>query len=222
MARGSCSATMRKTGALQARRYQLGAHGVAQPRVAGQRRQQSRRGMVLFRVRADAVLSGAQRVEKIEYGQCGFACQPCATSRGMMMVRTMSESMMRRVAGRCGGAPSTGPIRSTVPRVCGSTVPRVHGFRAWKGPSPGRGWRRAWGFTAVRGTGFGKLYAPFRHVKSMEGVPAVIGRRGRNASRSLARVHGRVAAGTLCVVALAEHEQGSRPRAAPPERRRQG
>lgn len=25
-----------------------------------------------FRVRADAVLSGAQRVEKIEYGQCGL------------------------------------------------------------------------------------------------------------------------------------------------------
>ena len=61
-----------ETGALQARRYQLRAHGVAQPRVAGQRCQQSRRGMVLFRVRADAVLSGAQRVEKIEYGQCGL------------------------------------------------------------------------------------------------------------------------------------------------------
>lgn len=61
-----------ETGALQARRYQLRAHGVAQPRVAGQRRQQSRRGMVLFRVSADAVLSGAQRVEKIEYGQCGL------------------------------------------------------------------------------------------------------------------------------------------------------
>ena len=43
----------------------------------------------------------------------------------------------------------------------------------------------------------------------MEGVPAVIGRRGRNATGSLARVHGRVAAGTLCVVALAEHEQGA-------------
>ena len=61
-----------ETGAFHARRYQLRAHGVAQPRVAGQRCQQSRRGMVFFRVRADAVLSGAQRVEKIEYGQCGL------------------------------------------------------------------------------------------------------------------------------------------------------
>lgn len=46
------------------------------------------------------------------------------------MVRTMSESMMRRVAGRCGGAPSTGPIGRTVyrpHREHGSTGPRVHG-----------------------------------------------------------------------------------------------
>lgn len=119
------------------------------------------------------------------------------------------------------GAPSTGPIGSTVPRVHGSTVPRVHGFRAWKRPfAGGEAGEGPGGSHAVRGTGFGKLYAPFRHVKSMEGVPAVIGRRGRNASGSLARVHGRVAAGTLCAVAPCGTRAGSRPRAAPPERRR--
>ena len=48
------------------------------------------------------------------------------------MVRTMSESMMRRVAGRCGAhrlqAPSGARLHgSTGPRVHGSTGPRVHG-----------------------------------------------------------------------------------------------
>ena len=53
------------------------------------------------------------------------------------MVRTMSESMMRRVAGRC-GAHRHRPHRehgSTGPRVHGSTAPRVHGHG--KGPPPG-------------------------------------------------------------------------------------
>ena len=91
-----------------------------------------------------------------------------------MMVRTMSESMMRRVAGRCGAhrlqAPSGARLHgSTVPRVHGSTgsrfhgftVPRFHGFtgsrvhgftgsRAWERPSAGRGWRRAFPMPGTR------------------------------------------------------------------------
>ena len=60
------------------------------------------------------------------------------------------------------GAPSTGPIGSTVPRVCGSTVPRVHGFRAWKRPfAGGRGWRRAWGVHTRPGHGIRKALCPF-------------------------------------------------------------
>lgn len=41
------------------------------------------------------------------------------------MVRTMSESMMRRVAGRCGAHRLQAPSGA---RLHGSTVPRVHGF----------------------------------------------------------------------------------------------
>ena len=74
-------------------------------------------------------------------------------------------------------------------------------------PSPGSRRPTVSGRVAVNRRGGRSLW--FIHVKSMEGVPAVIGRRGRNASGSLARVHGRVAAGTLCAVALAEHEQGA-------------
>ena len=54
------------------------------------------------------------------------------------MVRTMSESMMRRVAGRCGAHRLQAPSGA---RFHGSTVPRFHGFtgmgsRAWV-PMPG-------------------------------------------------------------------------------------
>ena len=48
------------------------------------------------------------------------------------MVRTMSESMMRRVAGRCGAHRLQAPSGA---RLHGSTVPRVHGHG--KGPPPG-------------------------------------------------------------------------------------
>ncbi len=51
---------------------------------------------------------------------------------GMMMVRTMSESMMRRVAGRCGAHRLQAPSGA---RLHGSTGSRVHGHG--KGPPPG-------------------------------------------------------------------------------------
>lgn len=66
------------------------------------------------------------------------------------MVRTMSESMMRRVAGRCGAHRLQAPSGA---RLHGSTVPRVHGFtgsRAWERPSAGRGWRRAFPMPGTR------------------------------------------------------------------------
>ena len=66
------------------------------------------------------------------------------------MVRTMSESMMRRVAGRCGAHRLQAPSGA---RLHGSTVPRVHGFtgsRAWERPSAGRGWRRAFPVPGTR------------------------------------------------------------------------
>ncbi|AIW44745.1 hypothetical protein BLGT_05925 [Bifidobacterium longum subsp. longum GT15] len=50
------------------------------------------------------------------------------------MVRTMSESMMRRVAGRCGAHRLQAPSGA---RFHGSAAPRVHGFRAWKRPFAG-------------------------------------------------------------------------------------
>ena len=51
---------------------------------------------------------------------------------GMMMVRTMSESMMRRVAGRCGAHRLQAPSGA---RLHGFTGSRVHGHG--KGPPPG-------------------------------------------------------------------------------------
>lgn len=53
------------------------------------------------------------------------------------MVRTMSESMMRRVAGRCGAHRLQAPSGA---RFHGSAAPRFHGFTGsghGKGPSPG-------------------------------------------------------------------------------------
>ena len=66
------------------------------------------------------------------------------------MVRTMSESMMRRVAVRCGAHRLQAPSGA---RLHGSTGPRVHGFtgsRAWERPSAGRGWRRAFPMPGTR------------------------------------------------------------------------
>ena len=67
------------------------------------------------------------------------------------MVRTMSESMMRRVAGRCGAhrlqAPSGARFHGfTVPRVHGSTGSRFHGSTG----------SRVHGFTGSRVHGHGK------------------------------------------------------------------
>ncbi len=66
------------------------------------------------------------------------------------MVRTMSESMMRRVAVRCGAHRLQAPSGA---RLHGSTGSRVHGFtgsRAWERPSAGRGWRRAFPMPGTR------------------------------------------------------------------------
>lgn len=97
----------------------------------------------------------------------------------MMMVRTMSESMMRRVAGRCGAHRLQAPSGA---RLHGSTVPRVHGFRAWERPSAGRGWRRAWGFARRPEHGIRKV-CPFpAQIQNR-----MVGRRrgmGRNRTRT--------------------------------------
>ena len=58
------------------------------------------------------------------------------------MVRTMSESMMRRVAVRCGAHRLQAPSGA---RLHGSTGPR-----AWERPSAGRGWRRAFPMPGTR------------------------------------------------------------------------
>ena len=55
------------------------------------------------------------------------------------MVRTMSESMMRRVAGRCGAHRLQAPSGA---RFHGSTVPRFHGFTGSRVPGMGKALRR--------------------------------------------------------------------------------
>ena len=126
------------------------------------------------------------------------------------------------------GAPSTGPIGSTVPRVCGSTGLRLHGSTGSRVPGMekalrrGRGWRRAWGFTRRPGHGSRKALCPFPACEVNGGRPGRHRttrpeRHGVTCPRSRPCGGRNPVRGGACGT-----RAGSRRRAAPPGRRRQG